>query len=269
MKTVFFLPFILIIFSSCNPFKTEGELIARKDEVRIIDPIEAQKKLEEQKRKDWEKIVLQAKENFQDIRPIIKKKCFSCHDSNTKLPFYGKIFPKINIVYKHQRDGLRALDFKNIFPLKARGESSQLSLLRAIRSATLEKTMPLKSYLLFYPNRKIKKQDEVDILNWVEPLINEVQLFEDKYLVGNSLRSKAIRVFRNRCFRCHANGVRKGGFGSMENIKELIKSKYINKDFPEKSEIYTISLSGEMPPSKTEQLSEEELNVILDWLSEL
>ena len=79
-------------------------------------------------------------------------------------------------------------------------------------------------------------------------------------------RKKVTRVFSAKCFRCHANGVSKGGFGNMHDLEKLRESEYIDLDSPDFSELYMISESGEMPPSRRDRLNSEELQTILEWI---
>ena len=72
-----------------------------------------------------------------------------------------------------------------------------------------------------------------------------------------------------KCFRCHANGNARGGFGGMENTEGLLKSKYVSKDNPEQSKIFTTVRDGEMPPNKMDSLSVEEQYVVRDWLEKV
>lgn len=212
-------------------------------------------------------IVKDANDTFEDIRPIITRKCFDCHDANTKLRFYARVFPNINPLFKHQENGLKALDFSTTYPLTAQGNPPQLSLLKSIRNAVIDRTMPLKSYRFVYRSRAINDEDEQKILAWVDPLIQRLEDFEAKYeSPTNDVALEARKIFEQKCFRCHANGNAKGGFGELEMTEKLLKSKYVNHKDPTQSELYTITASGEMPPNKRDALSDKELFILQDWL---
>jgi hypothetical protein len=64
-----------------------------------------------EKKKAWSNIVSEAVVSFKNIESVMQKKCFDCHDKNTKTPIDGRIVPRINPVYHHQQDGIKALDF--------------------------------------------------------------------------------------------------------------------------------------------------------------
>jgi uncharacterized membrane protein len=127
--------------------------------------------------------------------------------------------------------------------------------------------MPIKVYTKVYPKRKINDEDEKQILAWVNTTIEKMELFEIKYNSGNqNIEALAAKILETKCFRCHANGNDRGGFGGMENTDKLLNGKYVSKGNPEDSELYTSVRDREMPPKKTESLSPEEQYVIRDWL---
>ncbi len=276
MKPFIFIP--LFLLASCsNPFDGRGKLVFRdlnQEEIeaaqRKADALREQEEARRQflleKKMAMESIIKDANETFEDIRPIIERKCFDCHDANTKLRFYARVFPRINPLFKHQEDGLKALDFSSTYPLKAQGSPPQLSLLRSIRNSVIDRTMPLKSYRLVYRSRAINDEDEQKILAWTDPLIQRLEDYEAKYESSNDVSLEAGKIFEQKCFRCHANGNAKGGFGDMEKTDKLLASRFVNPKDPAQSELYTISASGEMPPNKRDALTDKELFILQDWL---
>ena len=213
-----------------------------------------------------EAILSDAKSSFENIRPIIERKCFDCHDANTRLPLYGRIFPGINPVHKHQVDGLKALDFSETFPLKAKGNPPQLSLLKSIKNSVIDRSMPLKSYRTVYRSRKITDEDQELILGWVDPLIERLEDYQSKYESVEIGSAAAPKILEMKCFRCHANGNSKGGFGDMQDKKKLFAGKFINLNDPLNSKVLTTAVSGEMPPNQRDALTEEELFSLREWL---
>lgn len=265
---------LLLLLTSC--INTQDN----KSPVEFFDPKaekeqrQLQARLEEEREQQrlnfLANIKLEANESFQEIKPIFDFKCLSCHNSEFKLPLYARILPKWNPVFHHHEDGVKALDYANGYPLKAQGNPPQLALLKAIKSAVTDRTMPLTSYTLVYPNRKINQDDESKILNWADRIILRLQEYEDLYgAQPDDLQGQAIKILELKCFRCHANGNARGGFGQMENTQKLIADGYINLTEPESSELYQISKSGQMPPKKQEALDIKELNTLLDWLISL
>ncbi len=224
---------------------------------------------ERQKVLEWKEIVTSANTEFKTIAPMIQRKCFSCHDANTKLPFYGRILRSRNPISHHQVDGIKSLDFSKGFPLQSLGSNSQLALLKAIRASTIERSMPIKIYRVFYPKRKITDADETAILTWTDPLISKIEAYNLKYDTKPEDPVSATRAtFEAKCFRCHANGNARGGFGGMEKLDELRASSISDRNDPESSKLYKIMAMGKMPPDPSQALTQEELQDVRDWMIE-
>jgi cytochrome c5 len=229
-----------------------------------VDALAAQKKTEEiqaqikkkseAKKQAWQEIVTEANESFESIKPIIQTKCFACHDANTKLPVYGRIFRNHNPINAHQVNGLKALDFSKGFPLSAQGNPPQLSLLKSIKAAATDRTMPIKMFRVIYPRKKIFDEDEKLILSWVDPLIEKIEDYNKTYETFSGLQ-----ILEQKCYRCHANGNSRGGFSGLE----LMTKKQIAS-----SKIFQLMSDGKMPLDKREAATQEELQIVRDWLED-
>jgi mono/diheme cytochrome c family protein len=212
-------------------------------------------------------IIFEAQVSFQDIRPAFKNKCFACHDTNTKLPIYGRILRNRNPVNKHREDGIKAIDFVLDFPLSVQGNPPQLSLLRSLRNSITDRGMPLKIYTTVYPRKKLNDRDEKDLLAWIDPLIQKLFDYDERYSVpAGTVEAKAAHIFEQKCYRCHANGNNRGSFGEMEDLARLSLSQYVDVQNPEASGLYTIMQNGKMPPNPREAMTQDELVIIRDWI---
>ena len=265
----------LILVTSCgNPFQSKGNLHFRnitqeeaqaqrdRDEMRERARLEflAEKKL------TAESIVADANSGFQELKPLFKQKCFDCHDSGTRLPFYGRIFQSRNPIAQHQVDGLKALDLAKGYPFSAKGNPPQISLLKAIRNSVETRSMPIRIYRAFYPGRKITQMDADKILEWVNPLITRLEDFALKYEAVVEPSAVARQILEQKCFRCHANGNARGGLGEMEKTAVLLSGKFVDLKDPEGSVLYQEVETGSMPPSKKERLTSDELASLREWL---
>ena len=275
------LVFLLLILASCsNPFQAKGALnfktrafkqdpIKEEERLRTLREAELERKrlFLIEKNKAWTKIVTDAVEGFKNIESVMVKKCFDCHDKNTKTPVYGRIFPRINPVYHHQQDGIKALDFSQKFPLLAQGSPSQISLLKAIKNEVMDRSMPLKAYTIVYRSRKVNANDQESILAWVDPIIQNIEEFERKFdETQPSLNDQVHKILDQKCFRCHANGINRGKFGDMQDTPTLMRSKFVDLKNPSQSLIYKLSVEKKMPPNKRDALNDEELLLFNDWL---
>ena len=270
---VILLLFCSAFLSSCGKGKTSA--LSYNDSLqnqilenqRIEATLNARKKFLIEKKQAFEKINTDGQESFKNIKSIFQNKCFACHDAKTPLPPYGRIFKTINPVNQHRTDGLKSLDFSAGFPLIAKGNPPQIAILKAIRNSITGRSMPLKIYTLVYPSKKITKLDEQKILDWIDPLLAQIEDYEDRYNSGdNSVPVMAHKILELKCYRCHANGNSRGSFGDMEDTQKLLKSKYVNLDLADHSMIYTEIEKRKMPPSKLESLTVEEMNTVRDWL---
>lgn len=273
MRVFLFVGFIFVV--SCgNPFGDKGNLRFRditqeeREELKAIEAAKERERLEflAEKLATAESIVKDANLGYRELKPLLKQKCFDCHDSGTKLPFYGRIFPSRNPVAHHQVDGLKALDFGGGYPFKALGNPVQISLLKAIRDSVENRTMPIKIYRTVYPRRKITQSDEDKILAWVNPLIARLEEYKLKYETVLGPGALVRQIFEQKCFRCHANGTALGGFGEMENTPKLLSGKYVDLKNPAGSILYLEVESGSMPPSRREKLTLDELSAVREWL---
>ena len=188
-----------------------------------------------------------------------------------RFPSMESFFSEETSLRNTEMTALDNVDFSLKFPLVAKGDPPQLAILKAIRSSVTERTMPIKLYKIFYPRRRVTDKDEEKILGWIDPLVERIEQFNEKYNRSDddSIENRVATIFTYSCNRCHGNGNTRGDFGGMDNLQALSKSKYINKESPEKSELYQYIKSGEMPPSRSEKLSEEEAQVVLNWIESL
>ena len=224
-------------------------------------------RFEEEKKQTWANIVRDARESFKTIQPLIERKCFACHDTNTPVPFYGRIFRSRNPINIHRLDGIKALDFSTDFPFAAQGNPPQLSILKSFKASVIDRTMPLKSYRTFYPSKKIFKADEELILSWIDPVIERLEDYELRFtLQPRNATESSKKIFEQKCFRCHANGTARGGFGAMEDMEGLLNSSYVNRQDAYSSPLFQIVENGKMPPDPREALTNDELASLKEWI---
>lgn len=252
--------------------KEKQKKIDKKEEIRRKKEEALRiKNLKKAKILSSQNIIVNAKKSFSSIENILKKKCYDCHNSNRKLPYYGRIFKKHNPVYKHKLHGLQALDFTQKYPLKAHGDPSQVSLLLAFKDSVLDRTMPIKSYTRFYRKRKLSDGDDIRLLTWINRVLENIEIHNENFKEldqEDTPTSKVVKIFEEKCYRCHANGASFGGFGDMQNLDNLLKnSRYINLEKPEESLLFTLSENGQMPPNIRSRLNDQELNAVLEWIT--
>ncbi len=269
------LPLFLFLIVSCgNPFGSKTKLSFRditgeERAALIARELKAQNdrlQFLKDKKDAADEIVRMGNAGFEEVKPLLTKKCFDCHDANTKLRFYGRIFPGLNPIAQHQIQGIKALDFSGGYPLKAQGNPPQLALLKAIKDAVTDRSMPLRIYTAVYRNRRIFEEDQKRILAWVDPLITKIEEYSEKFETTTNPETLAKNLLETRCFRCHANGNSNGNFGDMEKTSVLLSSKFVDLVHPENSKMLNEIEDGSMPPSRRQRFTSEEFQLVRDWL---
>ncbi len=126
-------------------------------------------------------LVSKSNASLESIKPLLESKCFRCHDANTRLPIYNRILSKYNSGSRLQSDGLDALDFSEGYPFKAKETVTQLSLLYSMKNAILDRRMPPRQYSDLYKSNHLSDQEREKILEWVGPLITDLEAYLVKY----------------------------------------------------------------------------------------
>ena len=232
-----YLVFLFILSSCYSTGKKSGlrftERIQREvivDEVISLPPAEDQEELLreiellKEKFHVWQEITKEANDGLSEIWPLVTKKCLYCHNKDRPLTILERPNPTRNPIRIQLEKGISALDFSSKFPLMAKGNPSQLAILNSLKSTILDKSMPPKSYTLLFPWKKLRVQDQQKLINWIDPLIERLEEFDQTYVLPfeeEVTKNKVQRVFQLKCVRCHGNGNSKGGFGNIENLDEL------------------------------------------------
>lgn len=102
-----------------------------------------------------------------DVHQILITKCYDCHSNNTHYPWYFNIQPVGWWLAAHIHEGKEHLDFSTFanYP-KDRAEHK----LEELAEVLEDKSMPLKSYVLFHPDAEITESDQQKINAWLKSL---------------------------------------------------------------------------------------------------
>ena len=206
-----------------------------------------------------------------EVRPVFRKKCFDCHNSQKRIAFYLLPFlgRRINPFVREVEKAQLRLDMAHDFPdFKAKGNQNPASLLQAIQGAIQTNAMPPRLYRDTH-RAGIRDSEKQAILNWIaasQPLLAE--LAADEHPSNPSLPvSPACRakvVFQNRCLGCHTAGSTMGGVGDISDLAN-VAARFIDLGHPEDSEIYKAIHSGRMPLGGS-PLATDEQEAVLNWI---
>jgi hypothetical protein len=101
-----------------------------------------------------------------EVQPIFEKKCFDCHSSRTKFPWYYKV-PGIKQMIDEDIDEAKAhLDFEPGFPFKSHGTPEED--LKAIAQEVEENEMPPLSYKLMHRGSHLTPSEKEKVQAWVQ-----------------------------------------------------------------------------------------------------
>lgn len=206
-----------------------------------------------------------------EVRPILEKKCFDCHNSQRRIAFYFLPFlgPRLNPVVREVRKARSRLDMAQDFPdFKAQGNQNASSLLQAIQGAVQTGSMPPRIYRKAH-RASIRPSEKKAILAWIaesQPLLAELAESEhpSNPIVAAQPACRAKAVFQNRCVGCHTAGSTVGGVGDISDLSN-VASHFVDLAHPEDSEVYKAIHSGRMPLGGG-ALPEAEQQDVLKWI---
>ncbi len=102
--------------------------------------------------------------HFLPAATVFQGKCFDCHSSMTRMPFYANFPVAKDLIAKDIRRGIARLDFVPIF--QTDGQASGLDLTR-IEQALNKGTMPPKRYIALHWDAQLTGDDQQAIRDWI------------------------------------------------------------------------------------------------------
>lgn len=100
------------------------------------------------------------------IRPIFRKKCFDCHATAEKLPWYAKIPGPKQLIQKDIREAKKHMDMRSDFPFGGHGTPQED--LVAIEGVLKDGSMPPWRYRIMHRGAKLTKEEIAAIGKWIE-----------------------------------------------------------------------------------------------------
>jgi hypothetical protein len=98
-----------------------------------------------------------------EVKHILRRACMDCHSYETRLPWYGYVFP-VNLYLKdHIQDGLEDLNLSEWRNISTKKQTTQAY---NITEELEAKTMPPKSYLFLHSDAEISQKDFETIQDW-------------------------------------------------------------------------------------------------------
>jgi hypothetical protein len=99
------------------------------------------------------------------VKPIFERKCFDCHTSQTKMPWYSKLPGIKRTIEADIREGRRHIDMGVDFPFVS--HASSLEDLDAIERSIATRQMPPLRYRLLHPSSTLTENEAKAVRDWV------------------------------------------------------------------------------------------------------
>lgn len=211
-------------------------------------------------------------EYLEQVAPVLLAKCGDCHHSEVEAPWYAAVPFAGDLVKRDIEWGRQRLDLSLPVPFVAGRDVGPRSYLIALRTALLDDTMPPLAYLLSHPMGTLSDDERGRVVRWVERALAAISAREETEEEGTY--EHVIALIRNRCVRCHRDGVAldmNGEFVDVADLEFLVEDgEYIDPDDIDASKLFERVSSEEepMPPSPNDRLSAEDLASLRRWIED-
>jgi len=204
----------------------------------------------------------------EEIYPILRDRCVDCHHPEVEPPWYAHIPVLGGFVSRDVEWGRERFDLSRPYPFNADSEAGPRGYLLALRTALTDDAMPPWLYGIAHPGSHLSGSQRRVILEWIDQALQEWPTpAEDA-----PLAERAEDVFRNRCARCHQEGVddeMNGGFDYVTDLAFLADDEdYVVAGESDDSPLYERLTDDEdpMPPSPSDRLAPHEIEWIRQWI---
>jgi hypothetical protein len=102
-----------------------------------------------------------------DVHKLLISKCYDCHSTTTRYPWYFNIQPIGWWLANHVDEGKDELNFSTF---KTYEQKRAMHKLEEIGEVTEDQSMPLSSYTILHPETKLTDNDKTMIHEWLKSL---------------------------------------------------------------------------------------------------
>lgn len=100
-----------------------------------------------------------------NVRSIFERKCFDCHTSQTKMPWYSKLPGIKGTIEADIREGRRHIDMSADFPFESHASTRED--LDAIDRSIATRQMPPLRYRLLHPSSALTEAETKAVRDWI------------------------------------------------------------------------------------------------------
>jgi hypothetical protein len=103
---------------------------------------------------------------LKDIKPIFQAKCFDCHSSQSRLPWYQKVPGAKQLIENDIAEAKEHLNMETDFPFKS--HAAPIEDLNAIDESISKSDMPPLRYRFLHPQNALSTEEKEKVHRWVE-----------------------------------------------------------------------------------------------------
>lgn len=102
---------------------------------------------------------------LKSVKPIFERKCFDCHTSQTRMPWYGKLPGIKGTIEADVREGRKHIDMDVDFPFLSHASTQED--LDAIEQSIATRQMPPLRYRFLHPSSTLTENEAKAVRDWV------------------------------------------------------------------------------------------------------
>ena len=107
------------------------------------------------------------KKYVEDVRPIFRAKCFDCHSTETRFPWYYRLPGARHLIDRDIREARKHIDMTRDFPFEGH-HGTAVDNLKALERVVRENRMPLWRYRLLHWRSGLSREEKDAILKWIQ-----------------------------------------------------------------------------------------------------
>ena len=108
-----------------------------------------------------------------NIKPIFEKKCFDCHGSVTKFPWYYKIPGIKQLIDSDIEEAKKHIDMRKDFPFLS--HETPLKDLESLNAVSMLNDMPPLLYILGHWDARLNESEQQRIKTWTKESIKQIK----------------------------------------------------------------------------------------------
>jgi len=110
---------------------------------------------------------------MKEIKPIFVKKCFDCHGTITKYPWYYKVLGIKQMMDYDMKEAKKHMDMSKDFPFIS--HETPMKDLKSLKEIGLKGSMPPLRYILGHWDASLSETEKQSLIKWSEESISSLK----------------------------------------------------------------------------------------------